>query len=144
MDQEAVQRELSRRDVTSASAQQLRLTHIEREKFRFLLDSIPGIVFSYNRDSDIFSISPLGARQLGLREVISAPAGNKDFCEVFGADFPASLMADADKTLPETPEFTLSGSPLPRSPSISCKAIWLEGESRCCGVIGRIESPSHT
>lgn len=144
VDQDAVLWELSHRDVTSASAQQLRLTHIEREKFRFLLDSIPEIVFSYNRDSDIFSISPLGARQLGLREVISAPAGNKDFCMVFGADFPVSLMAGADKTRSDTPAFTLPASPLPRSPSISCKAIWLEGESRCCGVIGRIESPSHT
>lgn len=143
VDRDAVSRELSRLDATSASAQQLRLTHIERDKFRFLLDSIPEIVFSYNRDSDIFSISTLGARQLGLREIISDPAGNRDFCGVFGADFPASLMAGADETRPETPAFTLPGSPLPWNPSISCKAIWLEGEPRCCGVIGRIESPSH-
>ena len=144
VDQDAVRRELSRLDAVSASTQQLRLTHIEREKYRFLLGSIPEIVFSYNRDSDIFSLSPLGARQLGLREVISTPLGNRDFLRVFGADFPASLMAGADETRPQAPEFTLPASPLPRSTSISCKAIWLEGEPRCCGVIGRIESPSHT
>lgn len=144
VDRDAVRRELSRRDITAASAQQLRLIQIERKKFRFLLDAIPEIVFSYNRDSDIFSTSPMGAGELGLREVISDPSRNKDFCRVFGADFPQRLMARADETTSQAPAFTLPDSPLPGNPSVICKAIWLEGDPRCCGAIGKIEKPSRT
>ena len=135
VDQDSLLREFSSRDATSSSAQHLRLTLIEREKFRFLLDSIPEIVFSYNRDSDIFSLSPKGAAQLGLREVISNPAGDRDFCGVFGPDFTACLMARADETQPEAPSFTLT------SPAVSCSAIWLKGETRCCGVVGKLTAP---
>lgn len=133
VDRDTVRRELSRQDVTSATARQLRLIQIEREKFRFLMDAIPEIVFSYSRDSDIFSTSPIGAEALGLREVISDPAANRDFCRVFGGDFLHRLMARADETTAQAPAFTLPGNP-----SALCKAIWLEGEPRCCGVIGKI------
>ena len=140
VEQDALRRELSRLDAASASAQQLRMVNMERQKYRFLVDSVPETVFSYNRDSELFSLSPQGARQLGLREVITDPAGNRDFCRVFGKDFPILLMKQADKTSPQAPDFTLNDSHFP----VICRAIWLEGEALCCGVVGKISLPPQT
>ena len=99
-------------------------------------------VFSYDRDSDVFTLSPKAARDLRLSEVISAPAENEAFLRVFSPELLELLMSMADATTREKPDFTIRGirgsSEGDRPVTFLCRAIWIDEEARCCGAMGRI------
>lgn len=142
IDHDGLREELSRQETQSTSAIQFRQIQIEREKYRFLVDALPEIVFSYNRDADIFSLSSQGAQLLNLSEVISAPSQNEAFCRVFGADFPDIAIAAAEKTTRDEPDFTITGisdaGGVDHPITFLCRSIWLPDEPQCVGMIGRI------
>jgi len=142
IDHDSLREDLSRYETQSTSAIQFRQIQIERAKYRFLVDALPETVFSYNRDADIFSVSPRGARQLELSEVISDPGHNEAFCKVFGTDFPEIAMSLAEKTTREHPDFTITGTSdaggTDHPVTFLCRSIWLPEEEQCCGMMGRI------
>lgn len=142
IDHETVRAELAQREPLSASAIGIKQTHIEREKYRFLVDALPEDVFSYNRDSDVFSLSPQAARRMELSEVLSAPQESGAFREFFGEDFLEIAMEKADATTREHPDFVLTGQSITdgvcRPVTFSCRAIWIPEEVHCCGMMGRI------
>jgi len=139
---DAVRAEINRTDPLSTSAHQFRLIRIEREKYRFLVDALPEIVFSYNRDSDLFTVSPLAAQRLGINEVISEPATNINFCKVFSDSFLPDIMQRADTVSSDCRDFLIT-SPIRidgqiDQATILCRPIYLQDEALCCGVMGRI------
>lgn len=142
IDHETVRAELAQREPLSVSAIGIKQTHIEREKYRFLVDALPEDIFSYNRDSDVLSLSPRAARRLGLSEVLSEPQENAAFREAFGDDFLKLAMGKADTTTREQPDFTITGesisSGISRPVTFLCRALWIPEEPRCCGMMGRI------
>ena len=142
IDRETVREELAQREPLSASAISIKQTHIEREKYRFLVDALPEDVFSYNRDSDVFSLSPRAAQRMRLGEVLSEPQANAAFREFFGENFLEIAMKKADATTREKPDFSISGLSVSGSTSrpvtFLCRALWISEEAHCCGMMGRI------
>ena len=142
IDQDAVRAELAQREPHSISAIGFKQIQIEREKYRFLVDVLPEGVFSYNRDSDVFTLSPKAALDLELSEVISAPRQNAAFRAVFGETFLETAMARADGTTREDPSFTITGLRTDKGPerpvTFRCRSIWIDDEPACCGLMGQI------
>ena len=142
IDQDAVRAELMRHEPHSLSAIGFKQIQIEREKFRFLVDVLPEGVFSYNRDPDVFTLSPKAAKDLQLSDVISAPREDASFRKVFGETFLDTAMALADGTTREEPNFTITGirtdRGADRAVTFRCRSIWIDDETRCCGLMGQI------
>ena len=140
--QDALRAELVRREPHSVSAIGFKQIQIEREKFRFLVDLLPESVFSYSRETDIFTLSPKAAKDLGLSEVISAPRENAAFRAVFSESFPDTAMARADGTTREAPDFTftevLTDAGKTRTVTFRCRSLWIDDEPKCCGLMGQI------
>ena len=142
IDQDTVRAELAQQEPHSISAIGFKQIQIEREKYRFLVDVLPEGVFSYNRDHDVFTLSPKAARDLELGEVISAPRENTAFQAVFGEDFLETAMSRADGTTRDAPDFTITGirtdDGAERPVTFRCRSIWIDEEPACCGLMGQI------
>ena len=141
-DSAALRSELSKQESLSVSAIGFKRMQIEQEKYRFLVDVLPEGVFSYNRDSDIFTLSPKAARDLGLSEVLSAPRENAAFRNIFSDEFLEIGMQKADSSTRQAPNFTITGTLSNESGSypitFRCRSIWIDDEDTCCGFMGLI------
>ena len=106
------------------------------------MDVLPEGVFSYNRDHDVFTLSPKAAKDLELSELISAPQESTAFRGVFGEDFLKVAMDRADRTTREAPDFTIRGirtdKGRERDVTFRCRSIWIDEEPACCGLMGQI------
>ncbi len=87
-----------------ASDRTLRLLDYERMKYNFFAAMTEEIQFEYSVATDTMTISPLGAKKLGVEEVVVSPENSEKLKEIIGGDWFKTLIATLEKSTPEKPE----------------------------------------
>ena len=112
----------------------------ERSKFRFFSNITEEILFEYTQDPPMLTLSPWGARQLGLEETVVDPYNSEQLSGRIGPGPLAELLRN---TTPASPvveydcHILLEGER--RSAHIISRAMWSSEETpRYTGAIGKI------
>ncbi len=132
--------EMDQYEDLAAADHTLQMLEYERNKHRFFNSVSQDILFEYTRTPPMLTLSPAGARCLGLDETIVDPYSNEQLLELIASD---QLSRMLHSTSPENPlveldcEARLNGTVRPVH--IICKAMWSsEEEPQYTGAIGKV------
>ncbi len=88
----------------AASERTLRLLDHERMKYNFFASLTDEVQFEYSVAPSQLSLSPLGAKKLGLDEIISEPENSYALAQVIGEEGWREFNAHLRETTPEAPQ----------------------------------------
>lgn len=120
-----VTEELLRHEDLSASERTLQLLEHERMKYSFFADMSEEIQFEYTVAPSMVTLSPFGAKKLGLEEILMDPHNNVKVQEMMGSGTLRALSNELRSTTPEHPQVKYDHE------------IYIHGEKRWMRTIGR-------
>lgn len=135
--------EMMQHEELSASERTLRLLEHERTKYQFFASMSREIQFEYTADPPMVNISSWGARQLGVKEIISDPLHDGQTVELFGGWASLDRFIQVVRaTTPEQPvgkcDLQLNIGGEPRWYHIICRSMWSADEPpQYTGIIGK-------
>ena len=133
---------LQHEELTTAERTLRSLEH-ERVKHRFFTSLCQEIQFEYTQTPPMLTLSPWGARRMGLEEVTVDPYGNEQVIEMLGREQLSRLAQLLRSTTPEQPgleyrcEMRVGDAVIPVQ--LICQAMWsFEEPPQYTGVIGKV------
>lgn len=120
-----VAEELLRHEDLSASERTLQLLEHERMKYSFFADMSEEIQFEYTVAPSMVTLSPYGAKKLGLDEILMDPHNNPEIQVMMGSGTLRALSNELRSTTPEHPQVKYDHE------------IYIHGEKRWMRTIGR-------
>ncbi|NBH71004.1 diguanylate cyclase [Clostridiaceae bacterium] len=120
-----VAEELLRHEDLSASERTLQLLEHERMKYSFFADMSEEIQFEYTVAPSMVTLSPFGAKKLGLDEILMDPHNNPEIQVMMGSGTLRALSNELRSTTPEHPQVKYDHE------------IYIHGEKRWMRTIGR-------
>ena len=136
-------KELLNKEEATASDRTLRLLEYERMKYGFFADLTEDINFEYSIDSDMLSLTPRGAKKLGLKEIIMDPSHDEALQHLIGSDNWQQFAKQLRATTPEDPRVEFLCKFNLRSESrwqrIIARSVWSDASHpRYEGALGKI------
>lgn len=135
--------EIAQFEEAASADRTLRMLEQERAIHRFFLSMSQLVLFEYTSTPPMLTLSPVGARRLGLEEVTVDPYHNEQVKSTIDLDLLAQLAQLLQDTTPEAPdvefdcEIQLEGRFQPVH--ITCRAMWTSDEPpQYTGAIGMV------
>ena len=130
-------------DEISASERTLKLLEHERTKYQFFASLSQDIQFEYTSEPPMFTLSEIGARMLGLDEIIINPQEDKRVSMISSEKMVEEIKALIYESTPEKPIVQCDGEVLINGEwcwsRVICRSMWSSEETPVMtGCIGKI------
>lgn len=130
-------------DEISASERTLKLLEHERTKYQFFSSLSQDIQFEYTSEPPMFTLSEIGARMLGLDEIIINPQEDKRVSMISSEKMVKEIKALIYESTPEKPIVQCDGEVLINGEwcwsRVICRSMWSSEETPVMtGCIGKI------
>ncbi len=130
-------------DEISASERTLKLLEHERTKYQFFASLSQDIQFEYTSEPPMFTLSEIGARMLGLDEIIINPQEDKRVSMISSEKMVDEIKALIYESTPENPIVQCDGEVLINGEwcwsRVICRSMWSSEETPVMtGCIGKI------
>lgn len=126
----------------ASSAQLLQQYELEHAKFEFFEDDFSDIVFSYQNNPPLLTMSGNAANRLGLDKIITNPSDNEKVKALHNESFDA-LVSALSRSTEQAPVVKMDGSVFIDGKNIPCefhcKTVWMPSVTPVyLGIVGKI------